>query len=133
MHETVITPRVSETDMVGHINNTTLPVWFEAARNPIFSLFTPDHDAQKWKMIIVKTTLEFTKQIYFGTDVTIRIWVNHIGNSSLELVEELYQNEELCAKNKVVYVNFDVATQKPERIPNGIRNELRAHLHNENK
>jgi acyl-CoA thioester hydrolase len=128
MYQTVLTPRVSETDGIGHINNTTLPVWFEAARNPIFKLFTPDHDFKKWKMVIVKTTLEFTKQIYFGTDIEIRIWVKKIGNSSLELYEELHQNNSLCAKNLAVYVNYDLTAQRPERIPDEIRQELKTHL-----
>ena len=52
MYEMVITPRVSETDLVGHINNTTLPVWFEAARAPIFNLFNPNQDYENWKMVI---------------------------------------------------------------------------------
>lgn len=98
MYKTTLTPRVSETDAVGHINNTTLPVWFEAGRNPLFELFTPDHDFAKWKMVIVKTTLEFTGQVYFGKDAEVHTWVERIGNSSLELYEELYQEGRLCAK-----------------------------------
>ncbi|MGI2328656.1 acyl-CoA thioesterase [Planococcus sp. YIM B11945] len=128
MYTTILAPRVSETDAVGHINNTVLPVWFEAARNPIFSLFTPDHDFSKWKMVIVKTTLEFVKQVYFGTDVEIRIWVQKIGTTSLELYEELYQNEILCARNTAVYVNFNIAYQKKEAISEEIRQELRHHF-----
>lgn len=129
MYQTTLSPRVSETDGVGHINNTTLPAWFEAARNPLFSLFTPDHDFAKWKMVIVKTTLEFVKQIYFGTDVEVRVWVKRIGNSSLELYEELYQNGEVCAKNAVTYVNYNLAEQKSEKIPEAIRTELEKHLY----
>lgn len=130
MYKTVITPRVSETDGIGHINNTTLPVWFEAGRHPIFSLFTPDHNFENWRMVIVKTTLEFCKQVYFGEDVEIRTWVKKIGNTSLELYEELYQKDELCAKNTVVYVNFDLIKQQSERIPEEIRSELLNHLVN---
>lgn len=128
MYRTVLEPRVSETDGAGHINNTTLPVWFEAARNPVFSLFTPDHDFAKWKMVIVKTTLEFIDQIYYGKNVEIRIWVKKIGNSSLELYEELYQNGKLCAKNTAVYVNYDLNAKKSEPIPQKIREELKKHL-----
>ena len=127
MYKTTITPRVSETDGVGHINNTVLPVWFEAARNPIFSLFTPDHDFSNWKMVIVKTTLEFVKQIYFGQEVEIHTYVSKMGNSSLELYEELYQQGTLRAKNSAVYVNYDLDKQKAERIPDPIRTELSAH------
>jgi acyl-CoA thioester hydrolase len=131
LYKTIITPRVSETDGIGHINNTTLPAWFEAGRHPIFRLFTPDLDFKNWRMVIVKTTLEFCKQIYFGEDVEIRTWVNKIGNSSLELYEELYQNEKLCAKNTVVYVNFNLIEQQSEQIPEVIRKELLNHLYNE--
>lgn len=129
MYETVLSPRVSETDGVGHINNTTLPVWFEAARNPLFALFTPDHDFAKWKMVIVKTTLEFISQIYFGQDVKIKVWIKKIGNSSLELYEELHQNGNLCARNIAVYVNYDLQAQKSEKIPEEIRDELKKHLY----
>lgn len=128
MYKTMITPRVSETDGIGHINNTTLPVWFEAGRHPIFKLFTPDHDFSKWKMVIVKTTLEFMNQVYFGEDVEVRTWVKRIGNTSLELYEELYQDDNLCAKNTVVYVNFDLVNQQSERISDEIRRELKKHL-----
>ena len=128
MYNTRLTPRVSETDGVGHINNTTLPVWFEAARNPLFDLFTPDHDFAKWKMVIVKTVLEFTGQIYFGKDVEVNVWVKKIGNSSLELYEELYQEGNLCARNTSVYVNYDLDSQKSEKIPEAIRQELAKHL-----
>lgn len=128
MYKTRLTPRVSETDGVGHINNTTLPVWFEAARNPLFDLFTPDHDFAKWKMVIVKTVLEFTGQIYFGKDVEVNVWVKKIGNSSLELYEELYQEGNLCARNTAVYVNYDLGSQKSEKIPEAIRQELVKHL-----
>lgn len=128
MYKTILTPRVSETDGVGHINNTTLPVWFEAARNPLFDLFTPDHDFAKWKMVIVKTVLEFTGQIYFGKDVAVNVWVKKIGNSSLELYEELYQEGNLCARNTAIYVNYDLDSQKSEKIPEAIRQELAKHL-----
>ena len=129
MYKTVITPRVSETDGIGHINNTTLPVWFEAGRHPIFKLFTPDYDFAKWKMIIVKTTLEFRSQVYFGEDVEVRTWVKKIGNTSLELYEELYQGDIVCAENTVTYVNFDLTNQQSERIPDEIRDELKKHLY----
>ncbi|MGM0876104.1 MAG: hypothetical protein ACQEWV_15325 [Bacillota bacterium] len=37
MYKTIIEPHVSETDGVGHINNTTIPIWFEAGRNDLFN------------------------------------------------------------------------------------------------
>lgn len=127
MYETIIEPRVSETDGVGHINNTTIPIWFEASRNRIFKLFTPDHSFKKWKMIILNMNVTYKSQIYFGQDVLIKTWVSRIGNSSLELYEEIWQNNILCAEGEVTYVNFNLDTQKSERIPDAIRKELETH------
>ncbi len=129
MFKTTIEPRVSETDGVGHINNTTIPVWFEAGRNPLFKLFTPDDSFENWKMIILNMNVEYVSQIYFGTSVTICNWVSKIGNSSLQLYEEIWQQERLCAKGTATYVNFNLATQKSEPIPEAIKVELNQHLY----
>jgi acyl-CoA thioester hydrolase len=129
MMKTIITPRVSETDGCGHINNTTLPVWFEAGRHEIFHQFTPDHSFQNWKCVILNSTIDFLNQIYFGKDVEIHTWVKKIGNTSFTLYEELHQEEILCAKSTAVYVNYNFTEQKTEPIPEHIRNWLKTHLY----
>ncbi|MEH7335736.1 thioesterase family protein [Neobacillus drentensis] len=131
MYKTTIEPRVSETDGVGHINNTTIPVWFEAGRNHLFKLFTPDHSFKNWRMIIIKMNVEYLSQIYFGENVEVKTWVQKIGNSSLELYEEICQNKRVCAKGTALYVNFNVQKQKSEPIPENIRMELEKHLYNQ--
>lgn len=129
MYKTMIEPRVSETDGVGHINNTTIPVWFEAGRNQLFKLFTPDDSFENWRMIILNMNVEFVSQIYFGQSVTVCNWVKKIGNTSLQLYEEIWQKDTLCAKGTVTYVNFNTKTQTSEPIPDHIRKELELHLY----
>jgi acyl-CoA thioester hydrolase len=127
MYRIIIEPRVSETDGVGHINNTTIPIWFEAARNPLFKLFTPDSSFEKWRMIIINMNVDYLQQIYFGRDVEVFTWVKKIGNTSLQLYEEIHQDTRVCAKGTVTYVNFNLQTQKSEPIPDEIRRELELH------
>ncbi|MGG3467035.1 thioesterase family protein [Neobacillus pocheonensis] len=129
MFLTRIEPRVSETDGVGHINNTTVPIWFEAGRNQLFKLFTPDSSFEDWRMIILKMDVEYIRQIYYGENVEVKTWVRKIGNSSLELYEEIHQNQRLCAKGTALYVNFNVQAQKSEPIPDHIRMELEKHFY----
>jgi len=126
--ETRIEPRVSETDGAGHINNNTLPVWFEAGRHKIFEMFTPDLSFENWRCIVLHTSIDFVKQIYFGKDVTIRTWVEKIGNTSFVLYEEAHQEGNLCAKGNVVYINFNLKTQSKEPIPEEIRSKLEEQL-----
>ncbi|GEN33600.1 MULTISPECIES: acyl-CoA thioesterase [Aneurinibacillus] len=128
MFKTIIQPRVSETDGVGHINNTTVPVWFEAGRNELFKIFTPDLSFANWKLVIVNTSIDYVSQIYYGKEVEVRIWVQKIGNSSLVLHEEMHQNDKLCAKSRTTYVNFNLAEQKSEPIPQQIREQLTEHM-----
>ncbi|MCQ6266742.1 acyl-CoA thioesterase [Fictibacillus sp. WQ 8-8] len=132
MFKTIIEPRVSETDGVGHINNTTIPIWFEAGRNKLFKLFTPDSSFENWKMIILNMNVDYVDQIYFGKDAEVYTWVKRIGNTSLELYEEIRQDNRLCAKGTAVYVNHDVKKGKSEVIPEDIRSELEKHRYSEN-
>ncbi|MGP4108682.1 acyl-CoA thioesterase [Virgibacillus sp. L01] len=129
MYQTVIEPRVSETDGVGHINNTVVPVWLEAARNDLFRLFMPDLSFDDWKMIILNMNVDYVGQVYFGIDVTVCTWVKRIGNTSLQLYEEIWQDGRLCVKGTVTYVNYDLKKQKSEPIPDLVRKELGSHLY----
>ncbi|WP_409291498.1 acyl-CoA thioesterase [Peribacillus sp. SCS-37] len=129
MYHTVIEPRVSETDGVGHINNTTIPVWLEAGRNPIFKLFMPDAGFRNWKMIIVNMNIDFKDQLFFGQSVEVYTWVKKIGNSSLILYEEIHQGGRICVTAEAAYVNYDMKSKRKERIPEGIRTELAHHSH----
>lgn len=128
MFKKVIEPRVSETDGAGHINNTTIPVWFESGRDEIFRIFTPSLSFMEWKCVIVKMNVEYVGQIYYGSPVTVLTWISRIGNSSFEVYEEIHQDQKLCAKGNATYVNFNFSTQKSEPIPEEIKNKLKSHL-----
>lgn len=128
MFQTIIEPRVSETDGAGHINNTTIPIWFEAGRNRIFKMFTPDSSFDNWKCVIVHASVDFVNQIYYGKEVIVKTWVQRIGNTSFSLYEEIHQEGKLCAKGNAVYVNYDLKKQSKEEIPDEIRKQLEEHM-----
>lgn len=123
-----INPRFAETDALGHINNTVIPVWFEQARKPIFQFFTPDLDPKKWKLIIARIEVDFLAETQFGHEVAIRTYLSHIGNTSFKVVHELWQRNILCAKGVAVLVHYDYNAGKSSPIPEGVRQKLAAHL-----
>jgi acyl-CoA thioester hydrolase len=130
LFKTTITPRISETDGLGHINNVFVPIWFEAARRELFKIFTPDLSFANWKMVLVNMNVDYVNQIYHQWDVDIVTGIQKIGNSSLVIYEEIYQNEKLCAKGTATYVNFNFLEQRAEHIPDNIRNQLLIHTFN---
>lgn len=129
MIQTILAPRVSETDGSRHINNTTIPIWLEAGRNELFELFTPGGSFEKWKLVIVNTNITYVAQLFYGRPVTVNMWVQKIGTTSLALYEEIHQDGRLGVKAHTTYVNFDFGTQKSEPIPQHLRDALSVHLY----
>ena len=121
-------PRFSETDALGHINNTVLPVWFEQARTPIFKIFTPSLAIDQWELILAKIDVSFLKQIFYGIDVEVRTFIQSVGNSSFVVYHEAWQENLKVAEGTAVMVHFDHLTQKPKSLPEDIKLNLKQHL-----
>lgn len=121
-------PRFVETDALGHVNNTVLPVWFEDARTPIFELFCPGLDTNNWHLIIAKIDVEFLAEIYYGKPVEIRTYMNKIGNSSMVIGHEAWQEDKLTARGSAVMVHFDHDSKSSKAIPDETRAILEQHM-----
>ena len=121
-------PRFSETDALGHVNNTVLPIWFEESRTPIFELFCPGMNTNDWHLIIAKIDVDFLAEIYYGKSVEIRTFIEKIGNSSLVVHHEAWQEGKLASKGSAIMVHFDHKAKASKPIPDDIRNILEQHF-----
>lgn len=128
MFKETIKPRFAETDALGHINNATLPVWFEQCRTPIFEIFVPSLSPKEWNLILAKVEVEYTGELFYGSDVHVITTIKKIGNSSLQVYQEAWQGGGLCAKGLATLVHFDHHNKKSEPIPQAIRSQLELHL-----
>jgi acyl-CoA thioester hydrolase len=125
---TVIVPRVSETDGCGHINNTTMPVWFEAGRRELFRAVTPTLEFNDWRLALVSMKVEFLTQTYFAFEVNIETWIAKIGNKSFSVRETLCQNGRITAVGECTYVHFDYTANAAQPIPAAVRERLSAYV-----
>ncbi|MEQ5814740.1 acyl-CoA thioesterase [Marinobacter sp. NFXS11] len=121
-------PRFSDTDALGHISNTTLPVWFEQARTPVFRIFHPTLEAETWPLIIARLEIDLMAQSYWHIPVKIKTGIGKIGNSSFHVVQEAWQGDKQIARGVAVLIHFDYETEKALPIPDGIRAKLSEHL-----
>lgn len=128
MFKTPITPRVSETDGAGHINNTTIPVWFEAGRLEIFRILTPDLSFRRWKVALVNMNVDYLAQTYFGEDCVVETWIERLGTKSFTVGERVLQGERVTAEGTAIYVYFDYETDESRPIPDHERALLAEHL-----
>jgi acyl-CoA thioester hydrolase len=128
MHSFSIQPRFCETDALGHIGNTTLPIWFEAARLQFFKKIVSYKKLEEWPLIIARIELNFVRQLFVEHDVEIRTAVCAIGNKSFTVQQEAWQQDQLCAEGKTVMAHFDFKTQSSSPISDTIRANLNQHL-----
>lgn len=120
-------PRFSETDVLGHINNTALPVWFEAARTPIFKIFTPDLNPHQWKLIVAKVEVTFKGELFYGQQVEVKTAIEKVGNSSFVILQQAWQHGECCAEGRTVMVRYDFANKTSQALSDREKAELAAY------
>ncbi|MCD1648237.1 MAG: acyl-CoA thioesterase [Marinobacter sp.] len=121
-------PRFSDTDALGHISNTTLPVWFEQARTPVFRIFHPTLEAETWPLIIARLEIDLMAQSYWHIPVKIKTGIGKIGNSSFHVVQEAWQGDKQIARGVAVLIHFDYETEKALPIPEDIKARLAEHV-----
>lgn len=120
--------RFYETDALAHVSNTALVGWFEAAREPIFRMFTPELDLQNWPLILASYKVDFLAQIYYGKAVTVHTYISRLGKSSFDVYQQLWQDGKHCATGVTTMVHFDYTSQRSAPISDAVKAELMKHF-----
>lgn len=121
-----ILPRFSEVDVLGHVTNTALPVWFEEGRQEIFRHFSAEASMRDLTLILRRYEIDFLQQIQAGHQVRIETRIENIGRSSLSIVQQAFQFDALVASGRCVMVHFDYAANTSREIDAGQRQALSA-------
>lgn len=128
MFESTINPRLSETDALGHISNTVMPIWFETARQPIFKIVHPPQTIADWPLIVARIEIDYLGQVYPGQEVEIRTGLARVGTRSFTTYQEAWQNQQRVARGYAVHVYFDFQQNQSAPIPEAIVQQLTEHL-----
>lgn len=133
MFKSIIDVSSRDTDSLGHVNNTSLPLWFETSRNPLYKIFNPSMNLnpKTWNLIMVHTEFDYLDQIFFGETVEIRTYVEKIGKTSVTVYQQAWQKGKLRGTGKAILVQFDFNKQEKIVISTKTRKELEKHLYRE--
>lgn len=126
--EITLQPRLSETDMLGHINNTVAGVWYEAGRTNVMDLMyktVPEFDQL---MMAVRTEIDYVAELFYGDDVTVYTGIERLGNSSLVYYQEIWQKDKCCGRARTTLVHVDRQTRRSSRLPDPLRDFLNRYL-----
>jgi acyl-CoA thioester hydrolase len=122
-----IRPRFSETDALGHINNTTIPVWFEEGRlHLVYEEAKIDQ-----KTVLARFEVDYLHEVLFGQDIEVRTFINRLGNSSISYQQTIYQADKLCLKASAVSVTYDTKLRSSVPISQDTRVKLQTFVQND--
>lgn len=128
MFSHTINPRFCDTDAMGHINNTVLPVWFLEGRESILRIFNPSLSTEEVSLVLAKIEIEYLEETFFGKPVEIRTYVLRIGTSSVLVGQEAWQDGTLRSTGTATMVNFDKHSRKSVPIPADVKQRLSRHV-----
>ncbi len=122
--QTEIKVRYSETDMSGHVNNTSYMVYFEQARVEYWVNFASL--AEDLILVTADIWCHYHSEAFFPEALEIGVRVARIGNSSLDLEYAIHakENRRLVATGAGTIVVLDRETKKPAVIPDPIREAI---------
>ncbi|WP_199426683.1 acyl-CoA thioesterase [Thermaerobacillus caldiproteolyticus] len=127
---TNVTVRFSETDALGHVNNTSYFVYLEEARIRLFEQLGYGTDVTTWRFILASAKCDFVNQAYFGQTLKIETNVSKIGNKSFQLVHRILDAKTgtLIALGEAAVVYFNFETQQSEYLPDDLRERLQCYV-----
>lgn len=129
-HEAEVRVRFCETDMAGHVNNTSYFIYLEEARGKFFRDIFPEHLNSVGRFILASTKCDYVSQAYFGQPLMIESWITHIGNKSFRFNHNIRDNDtgQVIAEAEATIVHFNYEEQKSESISEELREILDSHL-----
>lgn len=122
-HITKIKVRFSDTDMFGHVNNAKYFTYMEEAR----TTFLQDvFSTRAFPLILASAKVDFLAQTFFGQTLRVESFVPRIGNSSFDVSNRMFLEDtgQLVFEGAAVLVHYNYETQRSERIPEEIREQL---------
>jgi acyl-CoA thioester hydrolase len=119
--------RWGDMDAMGHVNNTVYFRYMEQARISWFDSLVPEEDAwQSTGIVIANASCNYKRAMTYPGTVEVRLLIGAPGGSSVPTFYELRVDSDPLpyADGAAVVVFVDMKTQKPARVPEGIRNRL---------
>lgn len=125
-HETQITVRFGETDLLGHVNNVSYFTYLEHARIQFFKELSTEDIKDAWRFILASVKCDFLAQAYFDQTLTITTTVSRIGNKSFDLKQRIFDSKtgEPVAEGHSTIVYFDFQEQKSLPLIKELRERL---------
>jgi acyl-CoA thioester hydrolase len=122
LHWSQVTIRFGDEDRLGHVNNASYAVWFEAARVEYFtSLFTPE---DRLDTVLAQLLIDYVQETSFPGTVEIGSRLLSIGNKSVRSGYGVFREGQCLATCECVNVFFDPSRRESVVPPPAVRQAI---------
>lgn len=107
--------RFADLDLVGHVNNNAIGIYFETARLELFDaagLFPEGYGKGGVGSVIVHLAIDFIEEIGWPNTVRIGSRVTKVGNTSFTYKQGIFVNGTCRAVSHSVQVMFDMNSRE---------------------
>jgi acyl-CoA thioester hydrolase len=117
--------RLTDIDILGHVNNAIYLNYFEMTRIHYFNqLVGPNWDWMENGVVLVQNEVHYHLPVFLHDNPEIFMFCNKIGNKSFTLSYELYVNGELRTTGSSTLVGFNSKRHMSIEIPEKMRTSL---------
>ncbi len=120
--------RYADTDSQGHVNNAVFNTFLETGR--IELIYGPEVplSAETSALVIANLNMNFIAEIHWPGQIDIGTGILKVGNSSITILQNLFQNDQCVASAKTVIVHMDSNIKKSSPLPDPARDALNRYL-----
>lgn len=120
--------RYCDTDRQSHVNNANFSTFFETGRVEL--LYNPDKPlvSNNGSFVIASIKLDFISEIKWPGTIEIGTGVVKVGNSSVTLIQGLYQNNKLTATAETIVVQMDEITRLSKPLSQNSKDILNSYV-----
>ncbi len=120
------TIRYNDLDPLGHVNNAVYSTFVEAGRTALLQPLFKEHSHYNLDVVLVRTILDFHKELQYPGEVDVGTSVKRIGNTSVVFVNGIFgRGTDVChASGEAYLVFFDLIGRTSKQPPQVFRDAL---------
>ena len=113
--------RFADQDVLGHVNNAAIAVYFEHARceHLIPRLASPG--APHLNIVLARIVIDYVREIRYPGTVDVGVRVSRMGNKSFLITGAAFVDTECCAVADATIVFFDTVARRAIEPPDAVR------------
>ena len=116
-YATEIQVRFSDTDALGHLNNTSYAAYAETARLDFFARLGVSVNS----IILAHLAIQYRRQIMLGDPVSVTTRIRSLGNTSITLEQDVVSRDQIAAEIRSIVVFFNYGAGNKRQVPPDLR------------